>query len=181
MAVYEDAMNLLARLPAVAAYSLEPKLNSATMLERCGDMRDHDWCENFSLMLDATRANESEDFTDLIRLYVALHADHEGGNVSAHATHLVGSALSDAYLSYSAGLNGYILDNCIEFRLAGPLHGLAAQDVLRFVLDMQGEIGMDPSEDTIRDFLWRTLNSGRVIPGYGHGVLRKPVFHDSQV
>ena len=60
-------------------------------------------------------------------------------------------------------------------RLAGPLHGLAAQDVLRFVLDMQKEIGMDPSPDTIRDFLWKTLRSGQVIPGYGHGVLRKPV------
>ena len=59
--------------------------------------------------------------------------------------------------------------------LAGPLHGLAAQDVLRFVLDMQREIGMDPSEDIIRDYLWKTLKSGRVIPGYGHGVLRKPV------
>jgi citrate synthase len=59
--------------------------------------------------------------------------------------------------------------------LAGPLHGLAAQDVLRFVLDMQKEIGMEPSEDTIRDFLWKTLKSGQVIPGYGHGVLRKPV------
>jgi hypothetical protein len=59
--------------------------------------------------------------------------------------------------------------------LAGPLHGLAAQDVLRFVLDMQKEIGMDPTEETVRNYLWQTLKSGRVIPGYGHGVLRKPV------
>lgn len=63
-----------------------------------------------------------------------------------------------------------------DVSLAGPLHGLAAQDVLRFVLDMQKEIGMDPTQDTVRDFLWSTLKSGRVIPGYGHGVLRKPVF-----
>lgn len=46
-------------------------------------------------------------------------SDHEGGNVSAHTTHLVGSALSDPYLSFAAGLNG----------LAGPLHGLANQEV----------------------------------------------------
>ena len=70
---------------------------------------------------------------------------------------------------------GFVIYNCSNSRLAGPLHGLAAQDVLRFVLDMQKDIGMDPSEDTIRDFLWTTLKSGRVIPGYGHGVLRKPV------
>jgi len=52
---------------------------------------------------------------ELIRGYLSIHCDHEGGNVSAHSTHLVGSALSDSYLSYSAGING----------LAGPLHGLA--------------------------------------------------------
>lgn len=46
-------------------------------------------------------------------------SDHEGGNVSAHTVHLVGSALSDPYLSFAAGLNG----------LAGPLHGLANQEV----------------------------------------------------
>ena len=73
----------------------------------------------------------------------------------------------------STGIVFILLSNV---RLAGPLHGLAAQDVLRFVLDMQKEIGMDPSEDTIREFLWTTLKSGRVIPGYGHGVLRKPVY-----
>lgn len=71
--------------------------------------------------------------------------------------------------------------NVPNLRLAGPLHGLAAQDVLRFVLDMQKEIGMDPTEDTVREFLWKTLKSGRVIPGYGHGVLRKPVSPPSDV
>ncbi len=47
--------------------------------------------------------------------------------MSAHATHLVGSALSDPYLSFSAGLNG----------LAGPLHGLANQEVLGWMLDVK--------------------------------------------
>src|SRR5277367_768542 len=75
-------------------------------------------------------------------------------------------------LPVSTGISSQFRPDC---RLAGPLHGLAAQDVLRFVLDMQVEIGMDPSEDTVRDYLWKTLKSGRVIPGYGHGVLRKPV------
>jgi len=48
---------------------------------------------------------------------IVCFSDHEGGNVSAHTTHLVGSALSDPYLSFAAGMNG----------LAGPLHGLANQ------------------------------------------------------
>ena len=93
-----------------------------------------------------------------------MHSDHEGGNVSAHATHLVGSALSDPFLSYSAGLLG----------LAGPLHGLAAQEVLRWILAMQQEIGLKFSDEDVELYLWNTLKSGRVVPGYGHGVLRKP-------
>ena len=49
--------------------------------------------------------------------------------MSAHATHLVGSALSDPYLSFSAGMNG----------LAGPLHGLANQEVLGWMLDVKAQ------------------------------------------
>jgi citrate synthase len=106
MAVYEDAMNLLAWLPTVAAYSLIQPSSVESLWQRCGDMTKNDWCKNFAFMLDPKKAASNEDFVDLIRLYVALHGDHEGGNVSAHASHLVGSALSDAFLSYSAALNG---------------------------------------------------------------------------
>lgn len=93
-----------------------------------------------------------------------LAGDHEGGNVSAHTAHLVGSALSDAYLSYSAAL----------FGLAGPLHGLANQEVLRWILAMQKSVGDNATPEQIKDYLWQTLNSGQVVPGYGHGVLRSP-------
>ena len=107
---------------------------------------------------------KEKGFVDLLSLYFALHCDHEGGNVSAHATHLVGSALADPYLSYSAGLQG----------LAGPLHGLAAQEVLRFILDQKKSIPENYTDKDVKDYLWSVLNSGRVIPGYGHAVLRKP-------
>jgi len=90
-------------------------------------------------------------------------SDHEGGNVSAHTVHLVGSALSDPYLSFAAGMNG----------LAGPLHGLANQEVLVFLQKVQKQLGNDFTEDTLKDFVWKTLKSGQVIPGYGHAVLRK--------
>ena len=71
---------------------------------------------------------------ELTRLYQTIHTDHEGGNVSAHATHLVGSALSDPYFSFSAGLNG----------LAGPLHGLANQEVLRWLFDVTKKVHATP-------------------------------------
>jgi citrate synthase len=106
---------------------------------------------------------ENAEFRELTRLYMTIHADHEGGNVSAHATHLVGSALSDPYLSLAAGMNG----------LAGPLHGLANQEVMRWLVGVKAKLGGGvPTRDQLATFVWDTLNSGQVIPGYGHGVLR---------
>jgi len=106
------------------------------------------------------------DFDEAMRLYLSLHTDHEGGNVSAHATRLAGSALSDPYFSLSAGLNG----------LAGPLHGLANQEVLRWTLDFQEKIkaqGKEITKKAVEEEAWATLNAGNVIPGFGHAVLRK--------
>jgi len=102
-------------------------------------------------------------FADLVRLYLVIHSDHEGGNVSAHATHLVGSALSDPYLSFSAGMNG----------LAGPLHGLANQEVLKWLQDLQAELKGAVTNEVLAAWCEKTLASGQVIPGYGHAVLRK--------
>lgn len=98
-----------------------------------------------------------------MRLYITIHQDHEGGNVSAHATHLVGSALSDPYLSFSAGMNG----------LAGPLHGLANQECLGYLLRFKEKYGDGWTREDIRQFVADTMASGKVIPGYGHAVLRK--------
>jgi citrate synthase len=107
---------------------------------------------------------EHHQVRELLRLYLTIHADHEGGNVSAHTTHLVGSTLSDPYLSLSAGMNG----------LAGPLHGLANQEVLRWIMDVKEKLGGGvPTKEQLEKFCWDTLKSGQVIPGYGHAVLRK--------
>ena len=160
--VFEDCINLLAKLPTIAAKIYQNAYKGGGLLPNSVDL-DQDWSYNFAAMLGKP-GKENENFQDLLRLYLALHGDHEGGNVSAHATHLVGSALSDPYLSYSAGLQG----------LAGPLHGLAAQEVLRFILQMQKTVGENFSEQDVKDYLWSILKSGRVVPGYGHAVLRKP-------
>jgi len=154
---YEDAMNLIASLPRIAAYiyrrvykenkHISPNLNL-------------DWSGNFAHMLGF----DDEDFHELMRLYLTIHADHEGGNVSAHSSHLVSSALSDAYLSFSAGMNG----------LAGPLHGLANQEVVKWLLQMKEFYkGENPTKDQVSQYVEKTLSDGRVIPGFGHAVLRK--------
>lgn len=154
---YEDAMNLIARLPEVAAYVYRRKYHGGKTIAPAADL---DWAANFAHMLGF----DNKGFQELMRLYLTIHADHEGGNVSAHTTHLVGSALSDPYLSFAAGMNG----------LAGPLHGLANQEVVKWILEMQKELGTDqPSSEQIAEYVKKTLSNGKVVPGYGHAVLRK--------
>ncbi|KAK4692538.1 citrate synthase, partial [Lecanoromycetidae sp. Uapishka_2] len=159
---FDDSISLLAKLPTIAAKIYQNSYRGGGALPAAVDP-EQDWSYNFAAML-GKGGPENENFQDLLRLYLALHGDHEGGNVSAHATHLVGSALSDPFLSYSAGLQG----------LAGPLHGLAAQEVLRWILKMQSHIGTSFTDADVKDYLWSTLRSGQVVPGYGHAVLRKP-------
>merc|ERR1712048_1356180 len=120
---------------------------------------EKDWSHNFTSFIDYN----DPQFTELMRLYLTIHSDHEGGNVSAHTSHLVGSALSDPYLSFAAAMNG----------LAGPLHGLANQEVLVWLTQLQKDLGGAVTDDQMREFIWNTLASGRVVPGYGHAVLRK--------
>jgi citrate synthase len=103
-------MDLLAKLPHICAIIYRHKYKGSKLIE---PNHHFDWSGNFAHMLGF----EDEGFKELMRLYLTIHADHEGGNVSAHTCHLVGSALADPYLSYSAAMNG----------LAGPLHGLANQ------------------------------------------------------
>ncbi len=159
---FDDCISLLAKLPVIAAKIYQNAYQGGGALPATVD-ESQDWSYNFAAML-GKGGPSNEGFQDLLRLYLALHGDHEGGNVSAHTTHLVGSALSDPFLSYSAGLQG----------LAGPLHGLAAQEVLRWILQMQSHVGTNFTDSDVKDYLWSTLKSGRVIPGYGHAVLRKP-------
>ena len=154
--MYEDVMNLLAKLPALASYIYRRSYKNDKHIPADPKL---DWGGNFAKMIGV----EDETFMELMRLYLVIHSDHEGGNVSAHTTHLVGSALSDAYYCLSAGMNG----------LAGPLHGLANQEVLRWVMDVMEKLGGVPTKEQLKDFCWETLNSGQVIPGYGHAVLRK--------
>ncbi len=155
--IYEDIMNLIPRVARVAAYVYRRKYKNNVHIEPDYTL---DWAANFAHMLGYSDTN----FKNLMRLYLTIHADHEGGNVSAHTTHLVGSALSDAYLSLAAGLNG----------LAGPLHGLANQEVIKWIFQLKENLGGGlPTKEQIAEYIKKTLAEGKVVPGYGHAVLRK--------
>jgi citrate synthase len=153
---YEDALNLLARLPQIAAFIYRWKYKNGDIIAPDPDL---DMGGNFAHMMGIDKP-----YDDVARLYFLLHSDHESGNVSAHTGHLVGSALSDMYYSISAMING----------LAGPLHGLANQEVLRWIQSVMDQMGSTvPTEEEMKQFVWDTLNSGQVVPGFGHAVLRK--------
>jgi citrate synthase len=156
-AVFDDSMDLIARLPRIAAYIYRRKYKKGEHIQPNGLL---DWAGNFAHMM----GYEDESFKELMRLYMTIHADHEGGNVSAHTTHLVGSALSDPYLSFAAGMNG----------LAGPLHGLANQEVIKWINELREELKTElPSKIQIEEYVKQTITEGKVVPGYGHAVLRK--------
>ena len=153
----EDALDLTAKLPVIAAYIYRLKFFGESKKPKYSPRQDYG--TNFARMMGVA---DRKGYAELSRLYFILHSDHESGNVSAHTTHLVGSALSDAYYAFSAGLNG----------LAGPLHGLANQECLGWLIDVRDKFGGVPPREDLHKFAWDTLNSGKVIPGYGHAVLR---------
>ena len=154
--MYEDSLNLLAKLPEIATYIYAKIYRNGKFIESNPFL---DFGANFAFMMGIAKP-----YDDVSRMHFILHADHESGNVSAHTGHLVGSSLSDIYLCISAMING----------LAGPLHGLANQEVLKWLLDVMEKMGgRVPSEEEMKKFVWDTLKSGQVIPGFGHAVLRK--------
>lgn len=154
-ATLEDSFNLIAKLPNIASYIYNLRYKGGRRVEYDPDL---DWSANFANMLVVG----NKEYQDLMRLFIVLHSDHEGANVSAHTAQLVSSALSDVYYSCSAAMNG----------LAGPLHGLANQECLRWLLDVRDHFNGIPTKEQLTEFAREWLKSGQVIPGYGHPVLR---------
>jgi len=155
----EDSLDLTAKLPVIAAFIYRLKYYGETKKPKWNPKKDYG--ANFARMLGV---EDKKGYAELARLYFILHSDHEAGNVSAHTMHLVGSALSDPFYAFSAALNG----------LAGPLHGLANQECLGWLIEVREKFGGVPTRDELHKFAWDTLHSGKVIPGYGHAVLRVP-------
>ncbi|KAI6125145.1 citrate synthase-like protein [Pisolithus croceorrhizus] len=155
--MFDDAMDLIAKLPSIAGRIYRNMFSDGKVP---AVDPEKDYSHNLATLLGF---GDNEAFVELLRLYITIHSDHEGGNVSAHTGKLVGSALSDPFLAFGASLNG----------LAGPLHGLANQEVLNWLRKMQSKIGENASDDAVKEYVWSTLKAGQVVPGYGHAVLRK--------
>lgn len=153
----DDSLDIIAKLPAIAAYVYRKRFGKGDRIE---SNKNYDWSKNYVHMMGF---DDPEDkFAGLMRVYLTAHTDHEGGNASAFSAGTINSTLSDMYYTISGGLNA----------LAGPLHGLANQECLKWVLETMEKFGGVPTEEQIEKYAWDTLNAGKVIPGYGHAVLR---------
>ena len=156
-ACFEDSLDLIAKMPTLTAGLYRIRRGEGELIPR--DPKQ-DWSTNFAHMLGVP--DPTGNLAKLMRLYLAIQVDHEGGNISASLCHIAGSALSDPYYAVSAGLNG----------LAGPLQGLTGRDCLNYTMDIRDRFNGVPTSRELTDHVWKTLYSGRVIPGFGHPVLR---------
>ncbi len=155
--MFEDVLNLLPKIPVIAAYIYRLKYKDNNQIPPDKDL---DFGGNFAHMMGIDKP-----YDDFSRLYFTLLSDHESGNVFAHTTLLVASAWADAYYSLAAGVNG----------LAGLLHGGATREALRWLKLLLSKLNNKmPTKKDIEQFCWETLISGQIIPGYGHAVLRIP-------
>lgn len=159
----DDALNIIRALPKLAGLIYTTKYDKKAV-----PIDTDDWAGHFANYLGF---GKNDKLTSVIRGSLVVHADHEGGNVSAHTGYLISSALSDPYYATSGMING----------LAGPLHGLANQEVMKCVeavveyVEGKGlkiESRQDPKlKMAVEEFLHNWLRKS-VLPGYGHGKLR---------
>ncbi|KAL8271558.1 hypothetical protein Esti_004593 [Eimeria stiedai] len=150
-AALPDALSLVVRTAVTAATIYANKFGDGHVPQPDSSL---DFAANFARMLGL----KGQQQTELIRLYLLLHADHEGGNVSAHASHLVGSALADPFAAFAAGMAGLGGKTQTRTPLLFEAFKLQALSFCCCLLRTR--------------FLQATLKSGNVIPGFGHAVLR---------
>ncbi len=151
---YEDALNLVARIPTALAAIFRKRENWGDPIP---SQPDRGYVSNFVHMLGMPGGDE-EKLTRLLSVYYNLHADHGGGNLSTFTGRAVASGLADMYRSMASGMNA----------LAGPRHGMANQDAFKMVQEVNST---DPEQaaETLR----QRLADGGLIFGFGHAVLRQ--------
>jgi len=149
----EDALNLVARMPRLMG-----------LLFRYRDGRTEDIPEdNTSLSMIERFTNtlqldvDQEKLTRVLSVYLVLHMDHGGGNLSTFVGKAVASGHATLYSAMASSMNA----------LSGPLHGRANQSCLEFVL----RVGTSDPEK-VEQFVRGELAAGRPVFGFGHAVLR---------
>lgn len=153
----EDSLNLTAQLPVIAVYIYRWKYFGETKIPEYSP--NLDYAQNLARMI---QVSDEKAYANFLRLYFVLHSDHGVGNASAHTMQLVGSTLSSPFYAFSASLNA----------LAGPLHGLANQESLDWLLKILKKFNGIPPIPKLKKFVSEEINSGKIIPGYSHALLK---------
>jgi len=153
----EDYLSVLARLPIMVAALFRIRNGWGEPIRPNPELG---YMENFSAMLGAPDA--SEHLPELMRVFNILHYDHGGGNLSTFVGKAIASAHADMYESLLGAMAG----------LAGPLHGKANQECLRFLRDTLPKVQDPDNEASVRNFCEQVWESGGKLYGFGHAVLR---------
>lgn len=155
--VFEDSMDLIARMPTLAATIYNNMYKDGSPIGSIDFNKD--WSYNYAEMLGM----DKKDLVEFFRLYFTIMSDHDGGGVIPHTANVVASGLADPYLSYSAAVCG----------AAGPLVGLAVEQSLKWQVKIRKKLGDTYTKEKLSEVIWATVKSGKVLPGFGHAILRK--------
>ena len=149
----EDALNLVARMPRMLGLLFRYRDGRGENIPE--DDTSLSMVERFTntLELDVDQAK----LTRVLSVYLVLHMDHGGGNLSTFVGKAVASGHATLYSAMASSMNA----------LSGPLHGRANQSCLEFVL----RVGTSDS-DKVEEFVRGELAAGRPVFGFGHAVLR---------
>ncbi|MGB0780369.1 MAG: citrate/2-methylcitrate synthase [Candidatus Poseidoniaceae archaeon] len=149
----EDALNLVARMPRMLGLLFRYRDGRGDNIPE--DDTSLSMVERFTntLELDVDQAK----LTRVLSVYLVLHMDHGGGNLSTFVGKAVASGHATLYSAMASSMNA----------LSGPLHGRANQSCLEFVL----RVGTSDS-DKVEEFVRGELAAGRPVFGFGHAVLR---------
>lgn len=159
-------LSILAKLPSIACYAYHSKVHyfEHESLVIHYPNRQFSIAENILAML-----RKSGEFTEheakLLDTLLVIHADHGGGNNSTFTNVVISSTGTDIYSTVTGSIGS----------LKGPRHGganIQACQMMRAVID---EIGLDATEDQMRDVVERILKKkffdrSGLVYGFGHAV-----------
>lgn len=164
--VLRQSIELIARLPTLAAYGFQAKEyffnNNSLYIHK--PRQDLTPAENFLHMIRPDN-HYSELEADILDLNLILHAEHGGGNNSAFTTHVVSSTDTDTYSTIAAAIGA----------LKGPKHGGANIKVIEMMNDIKENVKNWDNEREIEDYLVKILRKEAfdhkgLLYGIGHAV-----------
>ncbi len=154
----EDCLDLIAKIPQIAATVINHHAGWNSLRPPSPDLG---YIENFTHMLNVP-GGDPDSLNQVFTLFNILHYDHGGGNLSTFVAKAVASGLEDMHGSIASAINA----------LAGPKHGGANLDCLKFLEEILAEIGPEGSASQVEAMICRRLANNELIFGFGHAVLR---------